>query len=57
MVSFATQKLWSLIKSHLLIFAFIFIRRWIEDELVEIYVQACSAYVFVLEFYSIHPYT
>ena len=57
MVSFAVQKLLCLIQSHLLIFAFIFIRRYIEDDLVEIYVKACSAYVFVLEFYSIHPYT
>ena len=49
MVSFAVQKLLSLIKSHLFIFVFIFItlRRWIRKDLAVIYVIECSAYVFL----------
>ena len=40
-VSFAVQKRLSLIRSH-----FCYIRRWIIEDLVLIYVIDCSAYVF-----------
>ena len=46
-VSFIVQKLLSLIRSHLLIFAFISItERWVIEDLTVIYVRECSAYVF-----------
>ena len=35
-------------KSHLLISAFIFIRRWIQKDTTAIYVKECSDYVFLL---------
>ena len=46
-VSFAVQKLLSLIRSHLFIFVFIFIRRWVKKDLAVIYVKECSSYVFL----------
>ena len=45
-VSFIVQKLLSLIRSHLFIFAFMSITLVIED-LAVIYVRECSAYVFL----------
>ena len=54
-VSFAVQKLLSLIRPHLCVFIFI-IRQWIEKDLAVIYVRECSAYIFICEFYSICPY-
>jgi len=50
MVSFAVQKLLSLIKSHLLVFFFFnfhYSRRWITQNLAVIYVKECSAHVFL----------
>ena len=49
MVSFAVQKLLSLIRSHLFIFVFIFITLGggIEKDLAAIYVKECLAYVFL----------
>ena len=47
MVSFAVQKLLSLMRSHLFIFAFIYFRRWIQKNISVIYVKECSAYVFL----------
>ena len=48
MVSFALQKLLSLIRSYLFIFVFISInRRWVIEDLALIYVNECSAYVFL----------
>ena len=46
-VSFAVQKLLSLIRSHLFTFVFLFpySRRWVIDDLALIYVIECSAYV------------
>ena len=48
-VSFAVQKLLSLIKSHLFTFVFYFhyCRRWVIEDLALIYVIECSAYVFL----------
>ena len=48
-VSFAVQKLLSLIRSHLFTFVFIFCysRRCIIEDLALIYVIKCSAYVFL----------
>ena len=48
-VSFAVQKLLSLIRSHLFTFVFYFgySRRWIIEDLALIYVIKCSAYVFL----------
>ena len=43
-VSFAVQKLLSLIRSYL--FTFVFITRWVIEDLALIYVIECSAYVF-----------
>ena len=57
-VSFIVQKLLSLIRSHLFIFAFISItlgHRVIEDPAV-IYVRECFACVFLQEFYSFWSY-
>ena len=47
-VSFAVQKLLSLIRSHLFNFCFYFhySRRWVIEDLALIYVIECSAYVF-----------
>ena len=49
MLSFALQKLLSLIRSHLFIFVFIFISLGgrSEKDLAEIYVKECSADVFL----------
>ena len=50
MLSFAVQKLLSFIRSHLFIFAFIFITLGggkIKKDLVAIYVKESSAYVFL----------
>ena len=48
-VSFAVQKLISLIRSHLFCFCFYFhySRRWVIEDLALIYVIECSAYVFL----------
>ena len=47
-VSFAVQKLLSLIRSHLFTFVFYFhSRRWVIEDLALIYVIECSAYVFL----------
>ena len=56
-VSFVVQKLLSLIRSHLFIFAFISITLGggSEDPTV-IYVRECFAYDFLQEFYSISSY-
>ena len=45
MVSFAVQKLFSLIRSHLFIFAFVCFRRRIQKNIAAIYVKECFAYV------------
>ena len=49
MVSFAVQKLLSLIRSHLFIFAFIFfvLGDRFKKVIAVIYVKECSAYVFL----------
>ena len=47
MVSFAVQKLFSLVRAILFIFVFIFIKRWIKKDIAVIYVKECSAYVFL----------
>ena len=51
-VSFAVQKLLSLIRSHLFIFVFISIilGGGVIEDLAVIYVRECSAYVFLQEF-------
>ena len=58
MVSFAVQKLLSLIRSHL--FTLVFISFILGDESkrtnVVIYVKKCSAYVFLLKFYGMSSY-
>ena len=47
-VSFALQKLLSLIRSYLFIFVFISInRRWVIEDLAVVYVKEYSAYVFL----------
>ena len=48
-VSFAVQKLLSLIRSHLFTFIFISVysRRWVIEDLALTYVTECSAYVFL----------
>ena len=70
MVSFAVQKLLSLIRSHLFIFPFISItpgdrskknllktnKQTNKKELAVIYVKECPAYVFLLDFYNIQSY-
>ena len=56
-ISFAVQKIVSLIRSHLFIFIFIFFGRWIQKDIAMIYVKEYSSYVFLSEFYSILPYT
>ena len=52
-VSFAVQKLLSLIRSHLFIlFLFPLLWRWVIEDLALIYVIECSACVFLSEFYN-----
>ena len=53
-VSFAVQKLLSLIRFHLFSFFFYFhySRRWIIEVLALIYVIKCSAYIFLLRVLS-----
>ena len=46
MVTFAVEKLLSLIRSHLFTLI-IFIRRWIQKDIAKILVKECSAYVFL----------
>ena len=47
-VSFAVQKLLSLIRSHLFTFVFTcYTRRWVIEDLALIYIIECSAYVFL----------
>ena len=46
-VSFAVQKLFSLITSHLFSFYFCYSRRWVIEDLALIYVIECSACVFL----------
>jgi len=47
-VSFAVQKLLSLIRYHLFIFAFVFLCfRWIKKGIAVIFVKECFAYVFL----------
>ena len=48
-VSFAVQKLLSLIRSHLftLVFYFHYFRRWVTENFALIYIIECSAYVFL----------
>ena len=47
MVSFAVQKLLSLTRSYVFIFAFVsFALRQIQNNIATIYVKECSAYVF-----------
>ena len=47
-VSFALQKLLSLIRSYLFIFVFISInRRWVIEDLAVVYVKQYTAYVFL----------
>ena len=57
-VSFVVQKLLSLIRSHLFIFAFISITlgMWVIGDLAVIYVRECFAHVFIQEFYSFGSY-
>ena len=53
LVSFAMQKMLSLIRSYLFIFVSIFITRGdISVKLLLQYVKECSSYVFLYEFYS-----
>ena len=49
MVSFAMQKLLSLIKSYLFIYFFYFhySRRWFKKDLTVVYVKECFSYVFL----------
>ena len=49
MVSFAVEKVLSLIRSHLFYFCFYFhySRGWIQKDIAVIYVKECSAYVFL----------
>ena len=44
-VFLAVQNLLGLIRSHLFIFVFIFIRRWIKKDIAMIYFKEYSAYV------------
>ena len=47
-VSFAVQKLLSLIRSHLFTFVFFhYSRRWVIENLAVIYVKECNDYVFL----------
>ena len=58
MVSFAVQKLLSLNRFPLFIFAFVFItvENGSKKNLSETFVKECSAYIFLQEFYSVWPY-
>ena len=57
MVSFAVQKLVSLIRSHLFIFVFIvIILGGGSENIAVVYVREGSAYVFLWEFYGIQSY-
>ena len=47
MVSFAVQNILSLIRSHLFLFVFISIMRWIQKYFAVIYIKECSAHVFL----------
>ena len=48
MVSFAVQKLLSLVRSHLFIcFYFHYSRRWFKKDLAVVYVKECFSYVFL----------
>ena len=56
-VSFAVQKLLSLIRSHLFIyFYFYYSRKWVIEDLASIYVIKCPAYVLHEEFNSFWSY-
>ena len=44
-ISFAVQLLLGLISTHLLTFAFIYFMRQIQENIAEIHVKECSAYV------------
>ena len=57
MIFFAMQRK-SLVRSHLLIFVFIFITLGVMDQKdpVMVYVREFSAYVFFQEFYNVQPY-
>ena len=58
MVSFAVQKLLSLIISYLFIFIFVTLEGVGQGNLAVIYVKECSAPLFfsLQEFYSVWPY-
>ena len=58
MVSFAVQKLLSLIRSHWFFLCLYchYSRRWTKQDVAVIYVKECLAYVFLWEFYSVWPY-
>ena len=57
MVCFAVQKLLSFIRSHLFIFVFIFITLGGGSKKIFLrFMSVCSAYVYLLEFYSILSY-
>ena len=47
MVSFAMQNLLSLGPICLLLFLFFLLKRWIQKDIVAIYVRECSTYVFL----------
>ena len=52
-VSLIVQRLLSLIRSHLFIFAFISCERWVTEDPSVIYVRECFAYVFLYEFFYV----
>ena len=54
--SFAIQKLFNLIRSHLLTFYFHYSTRWVIEGLAVIYVRESSAYVFLYEIYTLWSY-
>ena len=56
-VSFAVQKLLSLVRSHLFCFYFHYSRRWAIEDLALIYVIECSACVFLYEFFIVSGLT
>ena len=57
-VSFAVQKLWSLVRSQIVYFYFYFhySRRWVIEDLALIYVIKCSAYVILYKFNNFWSY-
>jgi len=55
-LSFAVQKLLSLIRFHLFIFIFIYITLGGGSQKILLYVIKCSAYVFLSEFYIFWSY-